>query len=156
MQIGGHIELNETPWQTMVHELQEESGYKASELMVLQPTSDRITESATVYHPVPFIANTHGVGNEHYHSDWCYGFVASERPQRSPALSESTDLRWLTIEELKAATVSKTAVADVLPIYQFLLDHLESYVQVPASGYSVKKPTGAVATYKRGAPGANN
>ena len=27
MQIGGHIELDETPWQSVVHELFEESGY---------------------------------------------------------------------------------------------------------------------------------
>ena len=26
-QIGGHIELNETPWQSIAHELEEESGY---------------------------------------------------------------------------------------------------------------------------------
>ena len=26
LQFGGHVELNETPWQAVVHELREESG----------------------------------------------------------------------------------------------------------------------------------
>lgn len=35
MQIGGHIELDETPWQTVAHELEEESGYTPYELTVV-------------------------------------------------------------------------------------------------------------------------
>ncbi len=32
MQVGGHIELDETPWQAVEHELREESGYTLAEL----------------------------------------------------------------------------------------------------------------------------
>lgn len=32
--IGGHVELNESPWQAIAHELDEESGYSMSQLMV--------------------------------------------------------------------------------------------------------------------------
>lgn len=35
---GGHIELDETPWAAMLHELREEAGYDAGQLLVLQPT----------------------------------------------------------------------------------------------------------------------
>lgn len=37
MQFGGHIELDETPWQAVRHELMEESGYDLSDLQILQP-----------------------------------------------------------------------------------------------------------------------
>src|SRR3954465_16018556 len=37
MQFGGHIELNENPWQAITHELREEAGYELDELFILQP-----------------------------------------------------------------------------------------------------------------------
>lgn len=71
MQIGGHIELNETPWQSVAHEIEEESGYEIKQLQVLQPTTRRVTEVSNLSHPVPFSMNTHNVGDDHYHSDMC-------------------------------------------------------------------------------------
>lgn len=74
LQIGGHIELNETPWQAISHELAEESGYTLDDVQVLQYTGAQVEGGSNVVHPVPFAMNTHNVGNEHYHSDLCYGF----------------------------------------------------------------------------------
>lgn len=37
MQPGGHVELHETPWQAVVHEIEEEAGYEISQLKILQP-----------------------------------------------------------------------------------------------------------------------
>jgi 8-oxo-dGTP pyrophosphatase MutT (NUDIX family) len=45
MQFGGHVELNETPWQTVIHELREESGYDIDQLQILQP-KQRLKASA--------------------------------------------------------------------------------------------------------------
>ena len=36
MQFGGHVELNEDPWQAIIHELEEETRYVISELKILQ------------------------------------------------------------------------------------------------------------------------
>lgn len=153
MQIGGHIELNETPWQTMAHELAEESGYTLAELDIVQCTSDRIAETDNVSHPTPFAMNTHLVGNEHFHSDTCYGFVAEAEPCTIVAEGESQDLRWLTLAELHEGVSRGDVLKDVAAIYDFLLAHIDTWVRVPAESFSVDKPHVAGVTYKRGAAG---
>ncbi len=151
MQIGGHIELDETPWQTMVHELREESGYVPTELLILQPTTMAPADVGNVSHPVPFAMNTHGVGNEHFHSDLCYGFVATDTPRLHVESGESDDLLWLTVEELKQYAVDGRALEDIASCYEYLLRIFQSYVQVPAKNFSLEKPTKANVEYKRGA-----
>ena len=81
MQAGGHIELAETPWAALAHELAEETGYQLNELSVLQPTKQLPTLEHAVIHPVPLLVNTHRVNAEHYHSDLCGGYTleASKR-----------------------------------------------------------------------------
>lgn len=154
MQIGGHIELDETPWQTVVHELREESGYTPSELKVMQYTTDRLQGADNVMHPTPLLVNTHYVGNEHYHSDLCYGIVAHDVPERGVAEGESTDIRWLTIDELKEGAKNGTVLTDVVSVYEFYLRQIDGMVAVDADTYSLEKPLVATMTYKRGAPGS--
>ncbi len=153
MQIGGHIELNETPWQSVAHELAEESGYSLDELSVVQPTADRVEDSGQVVHPTPFTMNTHLVGNEHFHSDLCYGFVAESAPISNVADGEATDLRWMSHSELSSGAEEGEVLKDVASIYDFLLEHMDQYVLVPANSFSLGKPLFASVTYKRGAPG---
>lgn len=153
MQIGGHIELTETPWAAIAHELEEESGYRLSELKVVQYTADRVVDAGNVSHPTPFLMNTHNVGNEHYHSDLCFGFVAQGLPAQNMADGESVDLRWLTLRELREAAKDGEALQDVSNMYTFLIGHLETYVLVPAQDFSVGKPGNIGLTYKHGAPG---
>jgi len=151
MQIGGHIELDETPWQTMVHELREESGYTPEELFVLQHTESLPADVGNISHPVPFAMNTHSVGNEHYHSDLCYGFVALELPKENVAEDESDDFLWASTDELAQLASEGRALEDVANCYEFLLQNIESYVQVPAQNFSLEKPIKSSATYRRGA-----
>jgi 8-oxo-dGTP diphosphatase len=153
MQVGGHIELDETPWQTVANELAEETGYELGELEVLQYTADKVADAGNLNHPTPFCMNTHNVGNDHYHSDLCYGFVAAHRPRSSTAAGESDDLRWLTLAELRELSASGDALTDCMEIYAFLLDHIDSYVRVPAADFLLEKPAHHGITYKRGAPG---
>lgn len=153
MQVGGHIELHETPWQTVAHEVAEESGYTLDELKVVQHSRARVHAVGAIDHPVPFTMNTHDVGNGHYHSDLCYGFVADGPANTAVADGESADLRWLTIRELDAAVAAGQALPDTVEIYRYLTDHLDSYALVDATTYSLEKPSEAVATYKFGAPG---
>ncbi|MGB4762289.1 MAG: NUDIX domain-containing protein [Candidatus Saccharimonas sp.] len=153
MQIGGHIELTETPWQTVAHEVEEESGFSLVELRVVQHTADRVVEKGCVNHPTPFNVNTHSVGNEHFHSDLSYGFVANGPARNTAAEGESADLRWMTMAELDVAVVAGDVLPDAVEIYRYLVDHLDSYTLVDADSYSLAKPTEAIATYKFGAPG---
>lgn len=153
MQVGGHIELNETPWQAMAHELAEESGYQLSELAVLQHTKDRVQEAHNVSHPVPFLMNTHNVGNNHYHSDLCYAFIADTVPEQLAAEGESSDLRWVTLDDLRRQAAEGIALNDVYNIYSFLLGHMHTYASVLASQFSLGKPQDAGMAYRYGAPG---
>ena len=153
MQIGGHIELDQTPWQTVAHELKEESGYRLDELKILQYTDDRLQESGNVTHPTPLLVNTHYVGNEHYHSDLCYGFVAKDKAHDDVAQDESTDIRWLTLHQLQSGANNGEVLKDVLYIYEFLLRNFNKLIPVDTSTYSLDKPLSTGIVYKRGAPG---
>lgn len=148
MQIGGHIELDQTPWQAMVAELREETGYEPEELDVLQWT--RLPElDRTVTHPLPLLMNTHKAGETHYHSDTCYAFLAEGAPARSTAEGESNDLRWLTLPELQVAVDQGEALRDVMEIYEYLLGTMSTIQKVPAADFSIEKPTKGGVTYKR-------
>jgi ADP-ribose pyrophosphatase YjhB (NUDIX family) len=153
MQIGGHIELDETPWQSMAHELPEESGYQLNELHVLQPFADRPQGTGNVFHPTPFLSDTHNVGNEHYHSDFCYAFVADAEPRATVGEGESADLRWMTLPELDAAAKRGEAMMDCYYIYEYLMRHIDSMVEVPATEFTLEKPANSGLTYKYGTPG---
>jgi 8-oxo-dGTP pyrophosphatase MutT (NUDIX family) len=148
MQIGGHIELSETPWQAVQHELEEESGYQLDQLYVLQPFSDVLSAKDAVIHPVPFASNTHDVGNGHYHSDLCYGFIAENKPSGVLAANESEDIRWVSLSELKLLAKSGEALGDIVDIYAYLIDHLDEFARIPAKSFSTAKPTRGI-TYKR-------
>lgn len=94
--VGGHIELNETPWAAIGHELQEESGYALGDLQVFQPTQRIAALSGAVVHPQPFVMHTHAVTPEHFHTDASYLFLAQTEPRGELAEGESEDIRWLT------------------------------------------------------------
>ena len=150
MQIGGHIELNETPWQAVTHELEEESGYTLNELSVMQPFADFPDTQGSVVHPIPFTMNTHNVGDEHYHSDLCYGFVTKYRPMAKTSVGESDDLRWLTLAELRLAAASGEVLKDMVEIYSYLIMHRSQMTEAPAVDFSLEKPSVQGAAYKFG------
>jgi 8-oxo-dGTP pyrophosphatase MutT (NUDIX family) len=151
MQIGGHVELEETPWRSLSVELKEEAGYSLSQLSALQHSDVSVISHHNVQHPVPFAMNTHDVGSQHFHTDLCYGFVTDELPESAPNDQESTDLRWLTIDELQKALDENETLADVVQTYRALIAMQSTMSCVAASSFSTEDPTHATVTYKRGA-----
>lgn len=134
--IGGHIELDETPWQAISHELKEESGYSLSELEILQPTPRISHLSGVTFHPYPVSMNTHAISEEHSHSDIQYAFVAQGPPVGDVEEGESTDLRWLTQKELNELS-SDTINLNTREVYNFIIDFaLTKWEPVPTSTYS--------------------
>lgn len=141
MQIGGHVEIDETPWQTLGHEIPEESGYELTDLRILQPFAETPKVDGAIVHPVPVLSNTHKVTDSHFHSDYCYAFVADAAPVKLPAAGESQDLRWLTIQEVQDAADRGDAFQDIADIYGYILENcLSVYYQVEASSFSLDKP----------------
>lgn len=142
MQPGGHIELNETPWGALEHELHEETGYNLEELSVLQPSGMRITLNDTaVTHPLPLLVNTYPVKDNHFHTDQIYAFVARTEPHNSPAEGESEDIRWLRLSELKACVEEGLLYENVYTVFEAVITYyLEAYDWLPATDFLTTDP----------------
>ena len=148
MQVVGHIELDQPPWQAMAAELSEEAGYDLADVSLLQwSLPPAITHAIT--HPQPLLMNTHTAGEGHFHSDSCYGFVAHGEPSSSTAHGESDDLRWLTIEQLKVSVRCGETLQDVAEIYEYMLSAKQVMIEIPAIKFSLSKPEKGGVVYKR-------
>lgn len=137
LQPGGHVELNEHPWQTMAHELTEETGYELHQLEVLQtvPIIQGLVETA---HPIPLAYRTHDfpvAPAKHFHTDAAFGFVTHEDPLGKPDEGESQELYWMTAEELELVP-DDGIPSDTRTIGLFLLSHLPKYYRAPASSFA--------------------
>ncbi len=103
LQFGGHVEQNENPWQAVLRELLEESGYEADQLKLLQPPYDYLSQLNTVnLHPHPICISTYPAAKGHKHTDICFAFVASEPPRNSVADDELTEVKLLTHQAFNA------------------------------------------------------
>lgn len=137
LQPGGHIELNEHPWHTMKHELEEETGYLLHQLDVLQaaPAIPGLVENP---HPVPLTYRSHffpGTPVPHFHTDAAYGFVTNEEPLESLGEGESKVLHWFTADEL-ASVPNDDIYPDTRTIGLHLLENLDNYLKVPATSFN--------------------
>lgn len=101
LQIGGHVELHENPWQAILHEITEETGYDPTQLKILQPKERILKLTKVVLHPVAVCQNTHDIDEQHNHTDTAYAFVTDTLPVGTPAENESSDLRWFGLKQLK-------------------------------------------------------
>lgn len=135
LQFGGHIELDENPWQALTHELLEESGYDMSQLKILQPKSRLKATEDVILHPVPLSYNTHSFNKDHSHTDTSYVFTTHENPAHSLADGESDKIIQFTrsqIVELSAGETYENVKKICLFIFGVALKDWES---LPASSY---------------------
>jgi 8-oxo-dGTP pyrophosphatase MutT (NUDIX family) len=136
LQFGGHIELDETPWQAITHELVEEAGYDLDQLSILQPAK-RLTHLSNdaIVHPHPVSHNTHIFNDNHAHIDITYVMIASSIPRHKPAEDESTDIRLFTRSELLALS-NEQILENVREIALYILDEIFGYwEEVPTSAF---------------------
>lgn len=136
MQFGGHIELDETPWQAISHEVPEETGYDMSQLQILQPVTRVKKVHVSKLHPVPLTHITHPFGDQgHFHTDAGYGFVVSEPPKNKPVDGESSDIKLFTRAELVAL---KNTFEDVRTIGLFVIDEcLAQYEKITTDTFEL-------------------
>lgn len=142
LQIGGHIEIDETVWGALAHEVEEESGYKFDSLKVLQPAvriDDR--RHSELVHPMPFYMNTHDIPNDksHFHTDIAYLLLADHDPQGRPAPDESQDLRWLSVADLEACTEDDMHPGARLTCIAALTEFYPAWQPVPTTNYRTDK-----------------
>ena len=141
LQVGGHVELTETPWQSLEHELREECGYALTELTLLQPNAVSFISPHYVVHPQPMVVMTHKVNENHYHTDIAYGFVAEYAPSQLPHAGESTDIRWLSLEQMQLAHERGEMIEDVYDSYKVLIQQcIGVYVRVSTTEFSRELP----------------
>lgn len=137
---GGHVELDETPWVAMAHELREETGYELTQLRILQPKTRLKQVTGIALHPVPLVSNTHALPDNHFHADLDYLFVTSAEPIYAPSEGEATELIWLTQHELVELESSKI-FDNTREIALFCFEAFTSpdFEQVPTSEFSLEK-----------------
>ena len=141
---GGHIELNETPWAALSHEVREESGYTLDELELFQPKLRLSRVDGIIVHPQPILSNTHDFSNTHFHTDLDYLLIAHGASAGHPEEGESTDLRWLTIDEIRALSPEET-FNNIREISEYIFTKLLSsteYETVPANQFTTNDPEG--------------
>ena len=143
MQVGGHIELDETPWQSIAHELEEESGYLLSELSIYQPNYMPSLLRDRIVHPVPVFINTYQPVRDHYHTDISYAFEAKKLPTRKPSEHESQDTRWFTLDELEENAHGGDVLPDIVEAYKEIAEIIEKqeFHEVETSEFSLEEPS---------------
>jgi len=135
--VGGHVELHETPWQSVAHEIKEESGYVFTDLRVLQPQIRLMNTRYVVQHPYALSMNTHEVPESHFHTDIQYGFTAKAAPTTSVQEGESSDLRWMTQTEMNALG-SDLIFMSTVDVYNFMFDQvLQEWEEVPVGEFTL-------------------
>lgn len=143
MPFGGHVELHETPWSGIVHELREESGYDLDQLKLLQPPHTmREFGDTSVAHPLPFVFGTHPYDGKmaHYHTDVGFLFVTTKDPLHAVAEAESANLQLFTRAELTAlpdAEILQNVRTSALYAFDSLLDDWQA---VDPTAYSQRSP----------------
>lgn len=144
--MGGHVELHETPWAAVAHEIREESGYDLDQLRLLQPPHT-ITDfgDRSVAHPLPFVFGTHpfGADDTHYHTDTAFVFLTDEEPRYQPGEDESATLRLFTrdeIENLPPEQIPHNLRVSALYIFDSLLGKWREVDPLTYSTASLGKP----------------
>lgn len=137
MQFGGHVELDEDPWQSIIREIREETGYAPEQLQVLQPF-DRLLDDDPVFtvHPYPLVVMTvpyAGVDDAHFHTDIGYAFVVSEDPRYLPKDGETVKLSGFTCKQLEQPDDIET-VKNVIDISLLALNlYNQSWRAIPVT-----------------------
>jgi 8-oxo-dGTP pyrophosphatase MutT (NUDIX family) len=129
LQIGGHIETNENPWQAMIHEIREETGYDIQQLKVLEsaPNLQQDPNSNATFLPIPIAVNSHRFGGlDHFHDDLSFAFLTSELPNGEPDEDESQEFRWVDLTELDSLTVDDI-VKNSQEISRYVLENFTTW-----------------------------
>ncbi|MDB5163923.1 MAG: pyrophosphohydrolase including oxidative damage repair enzyme [Candidatus Saccharibacteria bacterium] len=137
LQFGGHVELDENPWQTVAHEVLEETGYDLNQLKIMQPKSRLRKLTGVTLHPEPVIMLSHEFSPGHFHTDIEYLFVATGEPSHAVGNDESTDIRAFSQAELMDESIPNIP-ENIREVGSFILSHrLIEWEPVDVSEFSL-------------------
>ena len=127
---GGHIELNESPWQAVLREVEEEAGYSRSQLKVIQPhdSISALTELDVL--PQPLFLASYDYDDSHKHTDIAFAFLVETDPPGATLDDESQDFSWFDVFALKDLT-SEKAFPNTVEVYDYVL-------RLPEKGWEIR------------------
>ena len=141
MCFGGHIEKNETPWQSVLHEVPEETGYDIKQLYIMQPVNRLAHMRGAITHPVGIYhaTFTYNPLPGHSHTDTGYLFVTREDPNGKPAEGEVADNVWMTEDEVLALEPDIETFANVIDVTSYIFELLRAgeWEKIPAEDIEV-------------------
>ena len=124
LQPGGHVELDENPWQALEHELFEETGLDLNRCkLLLQPDMPHARGNTRL--PIPFYINEHPMGNlpSHTHIDSTY-LLRSYTEELVLNPKESSSIGWLTLNQIKKHNQDGVLFDATLDISEWIFDRL--------------------------------
>ncbi|MDR2930681.1 MAG: NUDIX domain-containing protein [Propionibacteriaceae bacterium] len=142
MQPGGHVELTETPWQCVAHELVEETGFDLDQLQILQPMIRPPALPGDVLHPQPICLRSfpYGSGSTHFHTDLAFGFIADQEPRHPVGPGESDQFVWASRADLISLSPNAT-YEDARTLGVFIIDEiLPAWQAIPTAHFSLDTP----------------
>lgn len=127
---GGHVELNESPWQAVLREVEEEAGYNRSQLKVIQPRDSISALTELNVLPQPLFLASYDYDDFHKHTDIAFAFLVETDPPGATSADESQDYSWFNISTLKDLTPEK-AFFNTIEVYDCVL-------QLPDKGWEIR------------------
>lgn len=120
---GGHIELDENPWQAVLREVEEEIGYTIRNLQIIQPV-DTISEFTDIsLLPQPLFLAAYDYDENHKHTDIAFAFIVESDPPGATLADESKEFAWFDLEALAKLPADKI-FNNTVGVYQLSLIHI--------------------------------
>lgn len=99
-QLGGHIELDEQPLESIERELREEAGLEPNDYSILPNANEpEFHNVRTVPTPFKVLLYNYGGDSSHQHIDLPY-VIQSHTDRLVPAENESQRIDWFTLEQM--------------------------------------------------------
>lgn len=137
LQYGGHVELTESPWDAVLREIWEESGYAPEQLQVLQPIPHLTDVGGQSVDPLPACVSTHPFGTltNHLLTDLAYAFITYEQPSHKVRKGESGIHIQLTRSQLEQFETPGRMPVNVQKIALFTLTLIGTWQPVELREY---------------------
>lgn len=104
--VGGHIEKNELPEAAALREIEEETGLVAS---LYNPDEQKgFSDVRQLFRPMHILLED--IEEFHKHIDFIY-YAFSKTSNLNPQDGETTDLRWLTADEIRQLDAAENVKA---------------------------------------------